>query len=185
MRPVLIAGVLLFAASACDSTPVAPRPAPARKPAPAAAEAATEAEGEKAAVAVEYQYSPVGKRDPFRSVFDLAEVLAKDSEVDPDCGVPCQWELDQLRLVAVVSGVASPLAMVEDPEGRGHMIRRGSHLGKRSGRVSEIRRDRIVITELLRDKQGQVIPVKTEMVLRAADGKRADNQVVDLTMGDR
>ncbi len=40
-----------------------------------------------------------------------------------------------------------PMAMVEDPEGRGHMIRRGSFIGKRSGKVSDIRRDRLVVTE--------------------------------------
>lgn len=133
----------------------------------------------------EYTYQPVGKRDPFRSYFDNTDSLEIIPMVNEDCGLLCQFEVDQLRVVAVVSGVASPLAMIEDPDGRGHMVRRGNPIGKRSGKISEIRRDRVVITELLRNQQGQVIPVETEMLIRSKDGKdRPGNQVVDLSMSD-
>lgn len=177
---LVAAGSLL---AACDDPPP-PAPTPAapvakkEKPAEAPADG-----GEQAPVVAEYVYQPVGKRDPFRSFFDSYEPVQPAQVVDASCGLLCQWEIDQLRLVAVVSGVASPLAMVEDPEGRGHMVRRGSFIGKRSGKVSDIRRDRVVVTELLRNKQGQIIPVKTEMPLRSQDGKdQVGNEVVDLSM---
>lgn len=146
--------------------------------------AATEA-AEHEPLAVEWTYQPVGKRDPFRSYFDNYDSAPLIPTANVDCGILCQYELDQLRVVAVVSGVASPLAMIEDPEGRGHMVRRGNFVGKRNGKISEIRRDRVVITELLRNQQGQVIPVETEMLIRSKDGKdRPGNQVVDLSMSD-
>jgi len=134
----------------------------------------------------EYTYTPIGKRDPFRSFFDSFEPVEPRQSVDANCGLLCQFELDQLRLVAVVSGVASPLAMVEDPEGRGHMVRRGTLIGKRSGKISDIRRDRIVVTELLRNKQGQILPVQTEMPLRSQDrgSDKPNNETIDLSMAD-
>ncbi|WP_373044966.1 pilus assembly protein PilP [Vulgatibacter sp.] len=179
-----------IALAGCEDAPKAP-PKPAAPAAKAkAAEPAVAAEaaaaGEQAPIVAEYVYTPIGKRDPFRSFFDSFEPVEPQQNVDAKCGLLCQFELDQLRLVAVVSGVASPLAMVEDPDGRGHMVRRGSHVGKRSGRISDIRRDRVVVTELLRNKQGQILPVQTEMPLRSQDGTRdkPSNELIDLSMAD-
>src|SRR5262249_17804956 len=51
---------------------------------------------------VPYSYDPVGKRDPFRSpVEDMKQVQNENSP----CSEPlCQWDLDQLTLVAIVTG---------------------------------------------------------------------------------
>ena len=191
MRTVrfLPAALAALALAGCEDAPKAPQmqaPAPAPPPKPAPKEEAQQAAaGEQAPIVAEYVYTPIGKRDPFRSFFDSFEAVEPQQRGDSECGLLCQWELDQLRLVAVVSGVASPLAMVEDPEGRGHMVRRGSYIGKRSGKVTDIRRDRLVVTELLRNKQGQILPVQTEMPIRSKDGKdQLGNEVVDLSMAN-
>lgn len=178
--PWTLAGLLL-AACGDDMPPPAPAPqavipAPKPKPAPKAEEQSPEEE------VVEYSYSPAGKRDPFRSALD--EMVPVESPViDTDCGPLCAWEIDQLRLVAVVSGQASPVAMVEDPAGKGHLLRRGMSIGKRNGKITDIRRDRLVVTELLRGPKGQVTPAKTEMPLRSKTpaGEKPD---VDLTPQD-
>lgn len=186
MRAHLLWVPLLSLVWGCgDSKPKA-APPKAATPAPAKVEAA-KAEGgeENVPLSVEWSYQPAGKRDPFRSHFDNYEAGPLVAAVNQDCGLLCQFELDQLRVVAVVSGVASPLAMIEDPEGRGHMVRRGNFVGKLSGKISDIRRDRVIVTELLRNQQGQVIPVETEMLLRSKDNKdRPGNQMVDLSMSD-
>lgn len=186
---LLPAALAALALAGCEDAPKAPpMPAPVAKPKPRAepkADAQQAVEGEQAPIVAEYVYTPIGKRDPFRSFFDSFEPAEPQQRVEGDCGLLCQWEIDQLRLVAVVSGVASPLAMVEDPEGRGHMVRRGSFIGKRSGKVTDIRRDRLVVTELLRNKQGQILPVQTEMPIRSKDGKdQLGNEVVDLSMAN-
>ncbi|AKU90321.1 pilus assembly protein PilP [Vulgatibacter incomptus] len=180
MRASILLASLALVAAGCESAP-APRAPSAPKVAPAKPEPAAEAkpEGE---VAVEYSYSPIGKRDPFRSFLE-DQRPSDTSIVEANCGPLCTWELDQLRVVAVVSGQASPVAMVEDPQGNGHLVRRGTAVGKRSGKVTDIRRDRLVVTELLRTPQGQVLPAKTEMPLKAK-GQQKEIEIVDLSAQD-
>ena len=77
--------------------------------------------------------NPLGKRDPFRSPLGESQTRPEGSQV---CSEPlCQWDLDQLKLVAVVTGDANPLAMVEDPQTRGYIIHRGTRVGKQGGQV--------------------------------------------------
>lgn len=159
----------------------APAPAPEPTPAPVPAKATKvieEAAEEKVEPEEIYTYSPVGKRDPFRP-YAIARPIV-EAIVDPNCGALCTWEVDQLRLVAVVSGVANPVGMLEDPRGSGHIVHRGASIGKRSGKITEIRRDRIVVTEYLQGADGQVIPTKTEVMIRAR-GAEKEQQIVDLT----
>src|SRR5688572_20037103 len=91
--------------SACGEDPK-PKPsstasAATKKAAPdagAATETDLTASSESAVV---YQYNPMAKRDPFRSP-DADTVR----DTATSCTEPlCQWELDQLTLVGVVSGM--------------------------------------------------------------------------------
>lgn len=189
----MLSAAALAALTACGSSPPPPAPAPAKPaeqvavapPVPVAPDGGVPADGGVAEVA-EYVYSPVAKRDPFRSYFDEAPAQTEVKEAVPTahCGPICGWELEQLKLVAVVTGIASPVAMVEDPDGRGFLLRRGSYVGKRSGKVSDIRRDAVVVTELIRRRDGALIPAKTELVLRDKKGKGAastKDAIVDLS----
>lgn len=179
LASVMAAGLLV---AACGDDEAATPPPPAKAAAPAPKKAEAKADEAVATEVVEYSYSPAGKRDPFRSVMD--ELVVVEAPVaDTNCGPLCAWELDQLRVVAVVSGQASPVAMVEDPAGKGHLLRRGMSIGKRSGKITDIRRDRLVVTEFLRGPQGQVVPAKTEMPLRSKTAT-LEKQDVDLTAQD-
>ena len=95
----------------------------------------------------EYSYNPIGKRDPFRS-FTSIEVVRPDSIVASELQ---SWELDQLNLVAILWGTDAPVAMVEDPKGKGHVIRHGDLIGKKWGTVTQIRSDEVIVTEEFRD----------------------------------
>jgi len=175
----------VFAIGACgaETPPPPPTPPAARaKPAPKAEKKETEAESPTTAPEPEYSYSPVGKRDPFRSYVQVTAPVPVLT-VDPNCGELCTWELSQLRLVAVVWGMANPEAMVEDPKGHGHMIRRGMSIGKRSGKVTEVRPDRLVVTEIFHGPGGQVHPAETEILLRGK-GAAKEAQIVDLIPQD-
>jgi type IV pilus assembly protein PilP len=74
------------------------------------------------------------------------------------------FDLDQLKLVAVVVGTATPLAMVEDPTGKGHAVKVGTVIGKHWGQVKHIRRGEIIIQEEFRDFTGRrvthLVPMK-------------------------
>ena len=131
-------------------------PAAAPTPPPAAAEGEGNGESD-----IAYAYSPVGKRDPFRSLFDeIGEDESDELKTELQ-----QFELDQLRLVAVVSRIASPYAMVEDPDGKGHTLTRGTLIGKHWGRVSQIKPDCVVVKEEYPDYTGRKVTNKSSICL--------------------
>jgi type IV pilus assembly protein PilP len=164
---VLAWGLLVAAiATGCGSS--GPSPAvmtPAAKKAVAAAAAADAGVALDATVYV-YSYSPLGKRDPFRSPVEDQQQKSEGSG-NVSCSEPlCQWDLDQLKLVAVVTGDANPIAMVEDPQTRGYIIRRGSKVGKQGGQVTQILRDSITVTEYFQSPDGKRNPNAVMMHLK-------------------
>jgi len=144
---------------------------PPAPPAPVAKKASGEKPPEKAAVAATptgqvkyvYSYNPIGKRDPFRS--PVEDIRVDTNNGNTSCNEPlCIWDLDQLTLVAVVTGDANPIAMVEDPQGRGFVVRRNTRMGKQGGKVTNILRDSITVTEYFTGQDGRVnanpVPMK-------------------------
>jgi type IV pilus assembly protein PilP len=159
-RPVLALLVLTaLAIAACgEEKSTAPKAAPAVAK-PAAGPVAPAAPAPESEVA----YSSVGKRDPFKSF--LGELRATTGAVVTRCNTPLgRFELDQLRLVAVITGLADPLAMVEAPTGVGYAIRKGACIGKNGGVVATIRTGEVVVTEWAMRADGT--REKTETALR-------------------
>lgn len=146
---MFISGALALVLAGCgDDYEPPPAAIPARPPA-AATTTATAAPAAAGSTYV-YSYNPVGKRDPFRSPVDEIKRDTAQPGVAQECNEPlCQWDIDQLKLVAVVTGDANPLAMVEDPVGRGHIVRRNTRMGRQGGKVSQILRDEVVVTEVI------------------------------------
>ena len=70
---------------------------------------AAAAETVAAGPAYVYSYNPVGRRDPFRS--PIQDMVRENTPANPQvaaCNEPlCQWDIDQLKLVAVVTGDAT------------------------------------------------------------------------------
>jgi type IV pilus assembly protein PilP len=139
-RLVLLA---LVAAAGCGGGAQPPRsPAATRAAAPTAeAPAAAQPPAEP-----EWVYSSVGKRDPFRSF--LNEISAQTGTLATRCATPLgRYEVEQLKLVAVVTGLEDPVAMVEAPNGVGYALRRGACIGKNGGVVAAVRSSEVVISE--------------------------------------
>jgi len=154
-------------ALACGGKP-AGRPAPKKAPA-AAAQPAPEAAAAKAADP-EWAYSSVGKRDPFRSF--LTELQRGAGSLATRCATPLgRFELEQLKLVAVVTGLEDPVAMVEAPSGVGYSVRRGACIGKNGGVVAAVRSGEVVVSEWAvradgtRDKTQTVLRLPREAAL--------------------
>jgi type IV pilus assembly protein PilP len=146
----MTARVLLLAAAAAlaacgDKKPA--RPAAAGPAAPAAgAAAAAKPAGPQKPEQPEWSYSSVGKRDPFRSF--LTEIERTQETYGKRCPTPLgRFELEQLRLVAVVTGLEDPVAMVEAPTGVGYSVRRGACIGKNGGVVAVVRSGELVVSE--------------------------------------
>ena len=122
---------------------------------------------EKPSEQLTYTYNAVNRRDPFKTYFDELNI----EQVDTGNLTELQrFEIDKLKLIAVVVGTATPMAMVEDPTGRGHTVKIGTLVGKRFGQVKHIRRGEIVVQEEFRDFTGKRIPQLKEMKLE--EGKK-------------
>jgi type IV pilus assembly protein PilP len=134
---------LVALAAACGDAK--PPPPPAAPPRPAATAAAS-VDAALAPAAPEWSYTSAGKRDPFRSF--LAELSESRDVVTKRCPTPLgRFEIDQLRVVAVVTGLDDPVAMVEAPNGVGYSLRRGTCIGRNGGVVSAVRSGEVVVQE--------------------------------------
>ncbi len=161
-----ILAVMLLAAVACGGRP---------KPSSSSAAAAAGAAGAKPTLPVkpaadeakpaeqEWVYTSVGKRDPVRSY--LAEVT-KESGFSTRCTTPLgHFGIEQLKLVAVITGLEDPVAMVEAPTGVGYSVRRGACIGRNGGVVAAVRSGEVVVTEWVIRADGTRDPTQTVLQL--------------------
>lgn len=172
MRRLLIATFVIVSAAGCGKKPAPPSARPAAPPAAAAPPATTppvaaapgaEAAPEEKKPGEEWAYSSVGKRDPFRSF--LAELSQQGGALATRCATPLgKFELEQLKLRAVIVGLEDPVAMVEAPNGTGYTVRRGACIGKNGGTVAAVRSGEVVVTEWAVRADGT--KEKTQTVLR-------------------
>ena len=177
-RSFQLAGVLAgtVLAAACGGSAPPPSPAAQTKAAVAKPPAPPEA---AAPAAPTYVYNPIGKRDPFRS--PEAEPAAQASLANTACTEPlCRFDVDQLTLVAVVSGDANPLAMVQDPQGRGYFVRRNTRVGRQGGKVTQIMSDAVVVTEYFTTPDGKTTANPVTLAIKT---ERPAEQETDLATG--
>jgi len=114
-------------------------------------------------------YSSTGKIDPFLPLIQAKPVVVKE-DVTEDKPMRVltpleQFDLSQIRLVAVVEGDSGNIAMVEETSGKGYILGLGTYIGKNGGRVEKILNDRIVIKEIVKDFRGDLISSSREMIL--------------------
>jgi type IV pilus assembly protein PilP len=176
-----IAGISLglFVCSAC-STPVstsADQPA-APKPKPVASASASAAPPELKGV--EYTENDFVEsernRDPFRSFLTQTQPATKTMTNQRKIAL-AEYSIDELKLVAIVTGGDKPRAMFVDPSGKGTVVYKGSfvcrsevvHIGGSNGpeyqlnwRVDRIREGDVV---LIREDPAQpAIPPATRVI---------------------
>ena len=174
LATVLAALALVAACGGSGAPPSAP--AQQAKAAVAKPPSAPEA---TAPAAPTYVYNPIGKRDPFRS--PEAEPAAQAALANTVCNEPlCRFDIDQLTLVAVVSGDANPLAMVQDPAGRGYFVRRNTRVGRQGGKVTQIMSDAVVITEYFTTPDGKTTANPVTLAIKT---ERPPEQETDLATG--
>jgi len=162
--PVLLGLALsLSSCSEDDDDEDAPTPASAPKAEPQKADAKkdeeppTEIEEERLA----YSYNPIGKRDPFKS-FITKGVTPAEVKIE----TPLQkYEIDQYKLVAIISGGDEPVAMVEDPEKMGHFLQKETLIGKNWGKVVRITPSEVIVAEEYRDFEGKLIVTEIPLKL--------------------
>lgn len=164
----LLASTTLASVVACgedadySATPTAGGKKPAAAPLPEVVE--PEKKPEDTSYSYEVMVSGQMRRDPFKTYYE--DLVAENPAVDTTRLTELQKiDLDKLKLVAVVVGTATPMAMVEDATGRGHTLKIGTLIGKRLGQVKHIRRGEVIVQEEFRDFTGKRIPQLKELKL--------------------
>lgn len=144
----MLLSVGLTCVAGCDDPPPPPKKASA---ADTAAAEALKAPEEDETPEVAYAYSAIGKRDPFKSLFEEISKVAGGEELTE----LQRYDIDQLKLIAIVTGPATPYAMVEDPSAKGHTVTRGTLIGKNWGRISAVTQRCLTVKEEYRDYTGR------------------------------
>jgi len=118
--------------------------------------AQTDSEAVTATVAAEvetagqFTYNPGGRRDPFTPLIRRDEpVAAIKTTRRPEAlrGPLEQYELRQLRLIAVMVVKGDPRAMVAAPDGKSYTVKLDDYIGINGGRVKDIQTRAVGVDE--------------------------------------
>ncbi|MDB5037984.1 MAG: pilP [Bacteriovoracaceae bacterium] len=114
--------------------------------------------------AMTYTYNPFGKRDPFRSFLSEKGSKVKDSR-DP----LLNFDLTKFALTGILWGISNPKAIVVDGEGHGHVISRGTRIGRNKGQVIRILKEEVVVAEEYRDPLGKLLVTEHTLKMTSKD----------------
>ena len=121
-----------------------------------------EAKKEKAA----YSYDPTNKVDPFKSFIVVRKELEEKEK--PKTYLET-LDVSQLTISAIVLSSKTQWALVRDSKGDGHVIKVGTPIGRRRGRVTRILEKEVVVTEYYQDIRGHEIVRDISMKLPEVD----------------
>ena len=109
-----------------------------------------------------FEYDPRGRRDPFAQPIIDRPV---SQSVDHGPLLPLQrFELSRFKLTGVIWNVAQPKALMQDPDGKVHLIGLYSRIGNKSGYVAAIREGEIVVIEA-QELEGKLLSSATVVKL--------------------
>lgn len=156
-------------AEADTSAPKMPPPAPV----PAAEESKTEAA--PAAALLVSGYDPAGKIDPFLPLYKDEPVAAAKVEKKVKRRLPLtpleKVDLSQLKLVGIIRAPSGNKGMVEEASGKGYIVKKGTYIGIRAGRVIEILKDRLIVLEEVETALGTYELQKRELTIQKPPGE--------------
>jgi len=107
-----------------------------------------------------FVYDSSGRRDPF-APYNLAPRVEVEGRSPLE-----KYEIEKLKVTAVLEGADEPTAIVENEAGRGYVVKKGTKIGLNGGEVIEIQADRMLILETSADFTGQSRTHTIEMKLR-------------------
>ena len=125
-------------------------------------------------------YDSTGKIDPFIPlVKEEPVVVEKKDLVDAKSEVrekrtktPLEKiELSQLQLKAIIMAPSGNKALVEEANGKGYIIRKGTYIGRNDGKVVQILKDKVVVEELTENHEGKMIAREKEIKLPKNPGE--------------
>ncbi|MDA8083941.1 MAG: pilus assembly protein PilP [Nitrospiraceae bacterium] len=160
----LICTSVVAALGLTGCTDKATAPVPAIQPPKATAPAAQVPQVEEPKAEKEvYAYDGKGRRDPFMSlIVNIKEKPQHRKKANP----VENFDVDEIKLIAIVWEKNSYYAMITLPDGKSYTIRKGSVLGLNGGRVDDITKTSVRITEQVKNYKGQTVTKETILKLR-------------------
>ena len=76
------------------------------------------------------------------------------------------YDLDALKLVAIFSMGGERVAMIEDAQHKGYIVRRGSYLGKHNGKIEKIDADTLFLVEQVLNPAGDIIDRQVTLTMK-------------------
>jgi type IV pilus assembly protein PilP len=114
----------------------------------------------------EFVYNPVGKPDPFKPFLQLTDKgTVRRAHLTP----LQKYEISQLKLVAIIISPQGNVALVEDSQGKGYFLKKGTVIGSNDGKVKQILKDRVIIEEVYQDIFGQTKANEISFFLHPAE----------------
>lgn len=131
--------------------------------------------GQEETAAGTWRYNPEGKPDPFKPFIQIVEEDKKTGKAGEQKEVvvlpPLQrFGTEAFRLTGIVSAGNKRFAMVETPEGKRHIILRGTRIGINNGRVIKILSDSVIVLEEIKDFEGNINTERVILTLRKNGG---------------
>jgi Tfp pilus assembly protein PilP len=110
-------------------------------------------------------------RDPFHSYLRLFV----DKGTVKTRKIPALFEklsLDELALIAIISGDSVPRAMFRDPAGLGEAVKKGDYISKSGARITKILSDRVVVELMETNAKGEPHAIEKAIMLNPDEGGR-------------
>jgi type IV pilus assembly protein PilP len=128
----------------------------------------------KASAASRPIYNPKGKLDPFEPLFrekpEVADVKKKRKKRIPRTPLE-KIDLSQLKLVGIILASSGNKALVEESNGKGYVIKKGTYVGTNAGKVVQIEKDKVIVAEEYEDVLGNVTLRNKELKLPKPPGE--------------
>ncbi|MFQ5736633.1 MAG: pilus assembly protein PilP [Thermodesulfobacteriota bacterium] len=94
----------------------------------------------------------------YRNPFQSHIMIMRGTEVEKKIRGPLECcDLDQFRVVAVVVGQGEGYALVQAPDKKRYVVKRGDAMGPRDGKVVKITGRGLIVREYVRDEEGKVV----------------------------
>lgn len=104
-----------------------------------------------------YSFNPLAiKRDPFMPPQTEGDKKVSDIQL---------FDVNEMNLVAVLTGMGKPQAMIVLPNGKTEIVSEGALIGRRNGTVSRITPNEVQVKESFRDYQNRLKTDITSLVI--------------------
>lgn len=117
----------------------------------------------------EYFYDPTNKVDPFKSFIIVRKELEEEREREEPRTYLETLDLSQLIVTAIAISKDNSWALVQDSKGEGHVIKMGTAVGRKRGRVIKILENEVVVREYDKDFRGNEVVTDISLKLPEAD----------------